>query len=405
MKMTTNLFEAGLIKSIADKLRPGPPSIDRIADHEETLKTAGQQKQPENKTLANTETATQQILGQLFSVPSDSSRVILFLNYADLTDRYLTKGGEEKIISSITDDQLAAIFSTANFQLSKPANSKLSFVKLVPRFDLSAVTAAISDSRPYAVILNVSKNVAAHLQSSPPANLDEAKKVLTEIISHDNYIAALNVAAIKKSNVGPLKDQHDREELFNIKKFITSYPVRAIIDAAREEQDERDSHKKITPVNNNDSKPADKPAAAPLGKDDIDTAKQIAFDARRIFFAAASKGKWPTSEDGLVELRNKLVNALTKDQRIGAKKALIPEIVKFFYTNQVKQDAHYHDLIELLNDDPNFSKLVNPNSEEESDANDNLPDASPEAVAQEIKSKGDDFADQVAKILAKKSEP
>lgn len=393
------VFEKGLLKRIvgaADSLKKsGTPDEEDSGEEHNTLSAAG-------------ETATQQVLGRIFSVPSDSKRGILFLNDSDLKDRYLGSKGEAKIATAVTNEQLAAIFPNADFQLGDEVDQADSiFVVGTDDFDLHALDEPISAKRPFAVLLNIPANVAQNFTTKSPANLDEARQVLQSAISHSYYIATLNASAIKRAAVGALDNREEREDMFNIKKFITAYPIRSVIDAAREEQDERDDHKKLTPTSMPKSDtPAPKAAPAQLTRGDLDLASQIAASARREFFKASSKSNWPTSSDGLLELRGKLVAALTKDSRIGDNKKIIPAIVKAFYNNQVKQDAHYKDLVNLLKDDPELNKAVagdvpaEPEAPTETPAEEPRKSVSPEELAAAIAQRGPDFVDQVTKILS-----
>lgn len=385
------------------------------------LEADGEEDKNKNLT-ADGESAIQQVLGRIFSVPSDSTRVVMLLNDADLKDRYLTAKGEAKITSkdSASDEQIAEIFSHADFQVQGEHKAENAFIfPVTGSFDLSKLTKAISAQRQYAVLFNVPKSLASNLTSNKPTDIENAREILTQIIAHKNYVATLNVSAIKKANVGALSDEHEREELFNIKTFITAYPVRAVIDAAREEQQEKDKNKQLTP----DSDHADNGSAKPkveLTAEQQKLVKKIAMDARQLFFAASSKG-WPTDVQALKELRTKLVNALSKDSRI-AEDSWIPFIVKRFYSDIVKQDKNYNNLLKLLKDDANFMKLAN-GEEPMPDENDEDADTSngqqddqqdepastqsgektPAELADEIKSKGQDYADEVAKILSGKT--
>lgn len=179
------------------------------------------------------DTSIQQVLGRIFTVPSDSRRCILFLNDSDLRSRYLTSGGEQKIAEPIDDK----VFKTALKGQSKEAlvNGATTFFQRIytPDFDLDAITT--SGWAPYAVLFNVKKAIWDEFVSAP--DVEAKKAAFVKCISHKFYVAVLNIDKIKKANVGALTKPEDREAKFDVKQFITAYPIRSVIDAAREEWD------------------------------------------------------------------------------------------------------------------------------------------------------------------------
>lgn len=397
----------------------------RVANHQATQNTGNEKPHQDTNLAADGESATQQVLGRIFTTPSDSTRAVLFLNDSDLKDRYLTGQGEQKIVDAATDEQIAATFPHANFQLEGgAADANASFLFEVKDFDLTALDKPFVTKRPYAVLLNVPKNVAQHFETKSPADIEEARKVFVEIISHKNYVATLNANAIKKAGVGALDDRDEREEKFNIKKFITAFPVRALIDAARAEQDEKDRQTRVTP--NADGSGEEQEPQEPLTREEIAIAKKIAHDVAVIYFQASARinNAWPTTQEGLNELRQKIVDGLTKDPRMGGDKRLIPEVVKIFH-KRVRDDDRYQDLLKLLKGDAKFMQQAagelgqqqaqadaEPNADEGGAQDQSTDDqATPPAdvanksadeLAAEIKAKGEDYADEVAKILSRK---
>lgn len=405
----------------------------RVANHQQS-QNAGSNDQPAatHNLSADGESATQQVLGRIFTTPSDSVRAVMFLNDSDLKDRYLTGKGEQKIVDAATDDQIAAIFPHANFQLEggATADESNSFLFEVKDFDLTSLDKPLIAKRPYAVILNVPRNIAQHFETKTPTDIADARKVLVEIISHKNYVATLNANAIKKSGVGALEDRDEREEKFNIKKFITAFPVRALIDAARAEQDEKDRQTRVTPNNDGEEGGDSQPAPVPLTGDQIKVAKKIAHDAAVLYFKASARinSAWPTTAEGAKDLRQKIVDALTKDSRMGGDTHMIPTIVRIFH-KRVKDDDRYPDLIKLLQGDQQFMKQASgeltddepgtggtdePSGDQQADeqpADDQAGtetetpvDKTADELAAEIKAKGEDYADEVAKILARKQD-
>jgi len=396
--------------------------INRINSHSNTI-ASNKPDTPTGPDTVSGESATEQVLGRIFSVPSDSTRVVMFLNDADLKDRYLTNGGEKKIVDAATDEQINAIFQSLN------GNQDDSFVFLVgDDFDLSALDKPLIAKRPYAVLFNDPRSTAEKLRSTSDST--QARADLEEIISHKYYVATLNANAIKKANVGALSDREEREEKFNIKKFVTAFPVRAIINSARAEQDEKD---KATQAlhNRDDDAPDQSSSAPPLTPQELKVASLVAKDARDIFFRVSgsrNNSGWPSTPEGLKELRDKLVKTLTKNHRLNGDTKLIPAVVRAFYNDQVKADHHYHDLIELLKADVNFANLTGGEDDQQDDptqddgASDQSADNStgdqstdtppadqsqdnsnktPDELAADIKARGEDYADQVAKILSR----
>lgn len=392
----------------------------RVANHANT-QSAQQDAEPgEQRNLADNESAIQQVLGRIFSTPSDSSRAVLFLNDSDLKDRYLSVKGESKIVEALDDSQVAAIFPQAQFQVEGGSQNEPAVLTLAQNFDMNSLDKPVAASRPYAVLLNVPKNLAQYFSTKNPTDIEDARKIILQMIAHKNYVATLNAANIKKANVGPLTDRDEREEQFNVIKFITAYPSRSQIDAARQEQQDKDRNKKVTPDGVQPGAAPEEKKKQQLTAEEQQLAQEIATTGRRLFLGTSSVG-WPTEAEKLKALRDKLVAILTKDPRIGDRTYMIPTIVKYFYIPAVKQDANYQNLLKLLADDADFMKLASGeeptpdeestdqpgdegeaqqevSSEEQPPEETNSP-KTPEEVADEIKAQGDEYADQVAKIL------
>jgi hypothetical protein len=391
--------------------------INRINNHADTLSGGRPQGDDQAKPDAvSGESATEQVLGRIFAVPSDSTRVVMFLNDADLKDRYLSNGGEKKVVDALTDDQIKAIFPA----LHGEQDNAVAFL-IGNDFDLKALDKPLVSKRPYAVLFNAPHSIAEKLRTAN--DLTQAREDFLAVISHKYYVATLNANAIQRAGVGALDDREERLEKFNIKKFVTAFPVRAVINNARAEQDERDKGASAVPGNNDDAANSTQqpPKKVTLTASEMKIVSLVADDARKIFFRVSGSrdsSGWPTTPEGLKELRNKLVTALTKDPRIHDNQKLIPAIIHAFYSDPVKADHHYHDLVELLNADANFTRLAGgqADDQDDQDADPNAqpdpnadPNAAPPAdvanksadeIAADIKAKGDDFADQVAKILS-----
>jgi hypothetical protein len=218
--------EAGLLKRIASAFRTPPaaaPTAPPPADDGD-----------EHGFKADGETSIQQVLGRIFSVPSDSVRCILYLNDADLKSRYLTQNGYEKVASqgSIEDSVFSDSIS------NDPEKLDGIFAKIyTPEFDLESFQEHWIGWRPFAVLLNVKK---PRWQAFVAARTPEDKRAaFLECINHKFYVAVLNTKAIRSAKVGALRDRAEREEKFNIKTFITAYSHRAAIDAARHEYEQK----------------------------------------------------------------------------------------------------------------------------------------------------------------------
>lgn len=179
---------------------------------------------------ADGETSIEQVLGRIFSTPSDSVRAVLFMNDADLKSRYLKTGGEAGFAATV-DEQI--------FDLAQDGDDNSVFMKVEGEFNLDDVTTPLTVSNPFAVILNIKKPIwDKFVQAKTP---DEKRAAFAACISHKFYVAVLNTNNIRKAKVGGLGDLDERIAKFNIRTFITSYPQRSVIDAARSEFDRREA--------------------------------------------------------------------------------------------------------------------------------------------------------------------
>lgn len=188
---------------------------------------------------ADGESSVQQVINRIFSVPSDSKRCVLFLNSADLKSRYLVKGGNEQVAKNVDDKDLQNSLKVdskhPNATTNRPDYIERKFLTVyTPEFDLDAVMGPEAAFAPYAVLLNVKKPILnAFIEAK---TVEEKRAALAKCLDHKFYVGVLNTEAIKKADVGNLTNQDEREDKFDIAKFIYAYPVRAVLDAAREEQ-------------------------------------------------------------------------------------------------------------------------------------------------------------------------
>ena len=231
------IAEAGLLSKIAGAVKGKKPQAQATEPEDDGdihgLKADG-------------ETSVQQVLNRIFSIPSDSKRCVLFLNSADLKSRYLVKGGNEQVAKSVEDSDLTDALKVdskhPNASMNRPDYISRKFLTVyTPEFDLDAVTGPESAFAQYAVLLNVKKAVLNEFIEAK--TVQEKRSALAKCLDHKFYVGVLNTEAIKKANVGALTDHDEREDKFDIAKFIYAYPVRAVLDAARAEQEEHFAHK------------------------------------------------------------------------------------------------------------------------------------------------------------------
>lgn len=268
------------------------------------------------------ESATQVVLGRIFSIPSDSYRCVLFLNDADLKGKYFMgdKEGSKKIVEMIDDADFTKSIS------SKSPTIDGWFIKVsTPEFSLDDVTGAFSNARPNAVILNVRRAVFEEYVNATDSKAKRAAFIA--VLSLKNYVAVLSTTAIKKANVGSLRNIDEREEKFNVKTFIKSYPLRAIIDAARAEHDKKES-----------------PSLPTSDQEIIDT---VADRALNFIFKTLKKGPLVTQtakKQFTTDLQNLIRNATEVDGR----EKLIPIIVDAVMNSDSLEKADAHDLLNGL---------------------------------------------------------
>jgi hypothetical protein len=179
------------------------------------------------------ETGRERVIKGVFSVESNRTRVLVWLTDADLRNEYLTQGGAQKIVDTMTDRQI-----DANFFENSEHKPEDQFIHVVDNFNLDSVTEFHSGTRKYCVLLNVPNTVIARANSL--RNRDEARRLMGEFLNHHNYVGTLDVSAIEEADVGPLNSEKERREKFNVRKFVVAWVSNLVIAAARKEEERQD---------------------------------------------------------------------------------------------------------------------------------------------------------------------
>ena len=268
------------------------------------------------------ESATQVVLDRIFSIPSDSYRCVLFLKPADLKGKYFfadVNGGQ----------QIADMIDDADFAKSVSSKSPVIdgwFTKVsTPEFTLDDVTGPFSNFRSTAVLLNVRKaTFEAYLNAT---DVKAKRSAFAAVLGLKNYVAVLDTVAIKAAKVGSLANVDVRAEKFNVMTFIKSYPLRAIIDAARAEHDEKTT-----------------PSIPTSDQEIIDTVSDRALN---FIFKTLKKGPLATQtakKQFNVDLQNLIRNAPEIEDR----EKLIPIIVDAVMNSDSLEKADAHDLLNGL---------------------------------------------------------
>lgn len=179
------------------------------------------------------ESATEEVLGRLFSTPGDSKRVNLFLNDANLKSHYLAKGGPASLAKMVNKGEWkrdGVDGTDVKLQLQK-----------TPELDAAdLVNNPAAKWGPNTVLLNVKKGEWDDFTKALLGNDDAAKQAaLAKILDHKNYVGVLNTNAMRAANLPNLIDDDAKLKHFDVRKFVKGYPIRAVIDAAREEWDDR----------------------------------------------------------------------------------------------------------------------------------------------------------------------
>lgn len=335
----SSLDEAGFFKHLFARKQPAESDEDRtVADRNHDAGGS----------------PSQQILDQIFELPSDVMRGVLLLNASDLKDRYLNAGGDTKIVSGLSDEEVLALFPNTK-------NSTKPVFKLVNTFNLGKLNMSAAKSRNYAVMLNVNKAAAAKFLSATPKSASEARMLLLTVIAHKYYVCTLNVGAIKKANVGTLEDSDERLKRFNIVDFITTYYMRATIEAARDEwsrkrndvfndvedQDaESDNDEEEEEEEDDDNKPPSYQRGK--NKDDDRLINEITEKARRLVLSA-KKTRWPDNDADKKMLVLDVSKILFDRNRLKDREYLLKPIIDAFFNHpNIKNDKDILDLLDSL---------------------------------------------------------
>lgn len=179
------------------------------------------------------ESATEQVLGRLFTTPGNSKRVILFLNDANLKGMYLAKGGPAELAKTVQKSEWKRDGVDG-------ADVKLQLQK-TPELDIDdLVNNSAAKWGPNAVLLNVKKPDWDAFTKALLGNDDAVKAAaLEKVLDHKGYVGVLNANAMRAANLPNLIDDQEKLKYFDVRKFVKGYPIRAVIDAAREEWDDR----------------------------------------------------------------------------------------------------------------------------------------------------------------------
>lgn len=362
----------GFLSRFKKKLMPSA----NIADDDDQPAVHGDKLEGEN--------SRDQVIDRIFNVPSDSVRAVLFLNGADLRDRYLQSGqGAANTVKMLSAADISAIFGFDG------SDVKSAVFKIVAGdFSLNDIVGAVSVKRPFAVLFNIRSGLAQQLKSAN--NESVGKELLQKAISHNNYIAVLNTVKIKEAGVGPLKNSAERSKKFSM-NFISAYPKRNVIDAAREIQQELDTFQAASSGSSDEDSTAPQQSTAQPAQNATKLADaiatKIAFAGTVLAQKAAANGQIPTDQAARIALRDKIIDAMRLHPALKGRENLILQVLNKFHS--------------LLRNSKDYAEIKSLMAGAEASVQDDDTDA--EDIVADLEKSGK--LDQVMKILAKRNAP
>ena len=201
-------------------------------------------KKYEMNYLEQTESPSQQIKDAFFNVPDGKMRGILMLSKADLRE-YLSANGPSNIVQKFSNEELEKIASDNTF-----------FKIVSNEFKLAEDILSISTSeRNQAIILNIDKSLVKKLNEEEFSEHNDVRDFLKEALSHAFYIGVINSNHL---------DSLTSEDNFDIKKTVTAFSKKGILQLARDEAIDAPPEESTEELNSDIEPKEELPALAPI---------------------------------------------------------------------------------------------------------------------------------------------